>query len=150
VLGAYLRLTDLAAAPDVVFARGQLEAQAKVEELAHRRGGLRGKVVRFALNRSRALVGLRELPKFYLVTLLAGARHELHAIGEQLAGRGLLGRADDVFFLDMHEVRSAIEGTNLRATVAERRAEYERELRRRHLPRVVLSDGTEPEATATP
>ena len=30
--------------------------------------------------------------------------------------------------------------------VADRRAEYDRELRRRHIPRVLLSDGTEPEA----
>jgi pyruvate,water dikinase len=148
VLGTYLRLTDPAAAPDMVFARGEREAAAKVEELAHRRRGLRRRVVRFALNRSRALVGMRELPKFYLVSMLAGARHELQTIGEQLAGRALLGRADDVFFLDLHEVRSAVEGADLRARVAERRAEYERELPRRHLPRVVLSDGTEPEATA--
>jgi pyruvate,water dikinase len=147
VLGTYLRLTDPAAAPDVVFARGEREAEAKVEELAHRRGRFRGQVVRFALNRSRALVGMRELPKFYLVSLLAAVRHELQTIGEQLAGRALLDRADDVFFLDLHEVRSAVEGADLRATVAERRAEYDRELRRRHLPRVLLSDGTEPEAT---
>jgi phosphohistidine swiveling domain-containing protein len=75
-------------------------------------------------------------------------RHELQTIGEQLAGRALLGRADDVFFLNLHEVRSAVDGADLLARVAERRAEYERELPRRHLPRVVLSDGTEPEATA--
>jgi len=148
VLGTYLRLTDPAAAPDVVFARGEREAEAKVEELAHRRRGLRGHVVRFALNRSRALVGMRELPKFYLVSMLAGVRHELQTIGEELAGRGLLGSADDVFFLDLHEVRSALDGADLRARVAERRAEYERELPRKHLPRVLLSDGTEPEATA--
>jgi rifampicin phosphotransferase len=74
-------------------------------------------------------------------------RHELQVIGEQLAGRALLGRADDVFFLDLHEVRAALQGADLRARVAERRAEYDRELQRRHLPRVLLSDGTEPEAT---
>jgi rifampicin phosphotransferase len=148
VLATYLRLTAPAAAPDVVFARGQREAEEKVEELAHRRRGFRSQVVRFALNRSRALVGMRELPKFYLVAMLAGVRHELQTIGEQLAGRALLGRADDVFFLDLQEVRSAVDGADLRATVAQRRAEYERELPRRHLPRVVLSDGTEPEATA--
>jgi phosphohistidine swiveling domain-containing protein len=147
VLGTYLKLTDPAAAPDVVFARGQREAEAKVEELAHRRRGVRRQVVRFVLRRCRALVGMRELPKFYLVSMLAGVRHELQVIGEQLAGRALLGRADDVFFLDLHEVRSALEGADLRARVAERRAEYDRELQRRHLPRVLLSDGTEPEAT---
>lgn len=149
VLATYLRLNDPAAAPDAVFARGQREAEAKVEELVRRRPGWRGQVVRFALNRSRALAGMRELPKFYLTSVLAGVRHELLTVGEQLAGRALLSRADDVFFLTVHEVRSALEGADLRTQVAERVAEYERELPRRHLPRVVLSDGTEPEATAS-
>src|SRR5207237_5878041 len=35
-----------------------------------------------------------------------------------------------------------------RATVRERRISYERELGRRHIPRILLSDGTEPEAEA--
>lgn len=37
-------------------------------------------------------------------------------------------------------------GTDLHETVAARRSAYERELRRRDVPRVLLSDGTEPEA----
>jgi rifampicin phosphotransferase len=95
------------------------------------------------------LVGMRELPKFYIVSMLAVVRRELQAIGAQLARRGLLVQADDVFFVDLREVRSALaDGVDLRARVGERRAEYEVELGRRRLPRVVLSDGTEPEATA--
>ena len=39
-------------------------------------------------------------------------------------------------------------GVPFTETVRSRRAEYERELRRRHVPRVLLSDGTEPEAVA--
>ena len=44
------------------------------------------------------------------------------------------------------EARAGLVGRDLRATVAHRRAAYDLELRRRHLPRVLLSDGTEPEA----
>jgi pyruvate,water dikinase len=39
-----------------------------------------------------------------------------------------------------------LAGENLSALVEDRRASYERELRRRHVPRLLLSDGTEPEA----
>ena len=38
--------------------------------------------------------------------------------------------------------------TDLRAPVERRRADYRLELRRRHVPRILLSDGTEPEAVA--
>src|SRR6185295_11664097 len=37
-----------------------------------------------------------------------------------------------------------------RDLVRERRDSYEAELRRRHIPRVILSDGTEPEAQSAP
>jgi pyruvate,water dikinase len=46
------------------------------------------------------------------------------------------------------EARAKLAGTDLRDLVRQRREEYERELRRRHLPRLLLSDGTEPEAVA--
>ena len=110
-------------------------------------GGARG-LVGFALGRVRALVGLREVPKDHLVRLIALARAELAAVGVELAARGLLDAPDDVFFLDLRDVRAAVAGADLRARVAARREEYARELRRRHVPRVLLSDGTEPEALA--
>ena len=148
MLANYLALTDAASAPDAVFERGRREAEATVDRLALRVGGLRGRLVRAALTRSRALAGMRELPKFYLVTMLASARRQLLSIGSDLHKDGLLDSTDDVFFLDLHEVRSALTGVRLQAQVAARREEYRRELRRRHVPRVVLSDGTEPEAVA--
>jgi len=150
VLAGYLILDDPSSAPDAVFERGRREAEEMVETLAERVGGLRGRLVRTALERSRALAGMRELPKFYLVTMLAAARRELLAIGEDLRARGLLAAADDVFFLDLREVQASLAGAQHQDLVEERRADYERELRRRQVPRVLLSDGTEPEAVADP
>jgi pyruvate,water dikinase len=98
----------------------------------------------------RELVGLREAPKDHLVRLIARTRSELAAVGDVLAGRGLLDASDDVFFLDLREARSALDGADHRAVVAQRREAYARELRRRRVPRVLLSDGTEPEALAVP
>jgi rifampicin phosphotransferase len=107
-------------------------------------------VTRWALRRTRELVGLRETHKDYLVRLLATARAGLAAIGLRLAAGGVLEQGDDVFFLELTEVRAGLAGADQRAVVATRRAGYARELRRRHIPRVLLSDGTEPEALASP
>jgi phosphohistidine swiveling domain-containing protein len=82
------------------------------------------------------------------VRLIAAARAQIAAVGAELAERTLLETADDVFFLELPEARSALAGVDHRGLVAQRRADYDRELRRRHVPRILLSDGTEPEALA--
>jgi pyruvate,water dikinase len=102
--------------------------------------------VRFFLGRTRALFGLRELPKFQFVRVFARGRELLWPVGEELARAGRLERAEDVFFLTVPDARAGLAGADLRERVAERRAGYERELRRRHVPRLLLSDGTEPSA----
>jgi pyruvate,water dikinase len=117
---------------------------------ARRRGRLRGSLVRIALRRVRALAGLRELPKYYLVLALAAVRRELMLVGSELASAGRLEEADDIFFIDLVEARAGLDGRDLREIVTKRREMYELELRRRHVPRVLLSDGTEPEAMAKP
>ncbi|MEV0757725.1 PEP/pyruvate-binding domain-containing protein [Streptosporangium sp. NPDC050280] len=158
VLANYLRLEDPALAPDALFATGAAEAALMIKTLSGRAGGLRGRFVRFALGRTRALAGLREMPKYAVVTALAAMRAELLAVGVELAARELLADADDVFFLTFREARGALDtaspGEAARPApaelVARRREEAARELRRRHVPRVLLSDGTEPEAVGVP
>ena len=55
-----------------------------------------------------------------------------------------------MFFVDLQEARRGLGGQDLRPAVRARRQAYEQELRRRHVPRVLLSDGTEPEALSLP
>jgi len=150
VLANYLRLDRPELAPDVVFARGDQQARAMVEQLAAkagRRGRLRGPIVRFALRRTRQLAGIREMPKNDIVLILAGARRALGQIGVFLTSRQVLENADDVYFLNLVEVRTAITEELPSGLVADRRADYEQEMRRRRVPRILLSDGTEPEST---
>ena len=152
VLANYLRLDDPDRAPDALFARGAAQAETMATTLtarARRRGRVRGRAVGFALNRARQLAGVRELPKYYIVLVLAQVRQQLVTVGAQLAATGRLAAAEDVFFLDLGEAAAGLRGQDLRAVVTHRRQTYERELRRGHIPRVLLSDGTEPEA-ATP
>ncbi|HEY1968481.1 MAG TPA: PEP-utilizing enzyme, partial [Pseudonocardia sp.] len=155
VLANYLRLDDPAGAPDAQFENGRRVAEQTVARLvraARRRGGstgrLRGALVGFGLGRARELAGLRELPKYLFVEVLGAARRELALLGAELAADGRLDHADDVFWLNLVELRAALNGVDQRALVVPRRADYQAELRRRQLPRVLLSDGTEPEAVA--
>ena len=149
VLANYLQLDDAERAPDAVFARGVDEAHAMIETLvarSRRRSGIRARLVRFGLERARALVGLRELPKYYVVMVLTAVRRQLAIVGAELVACGRIERADDVFFINLREARAGLGGLDLRKTVAERREAYDVQIRRRHVPRILLSDGTEPEA----
>ena len=143
VVKNFLRLEEDQAQPDAVFARGAAEAEAMIDTLARRAWG-RGWFVRFALRRTRLLAGLREYPKYLIITLFGALRKRVADIGAQLVAADRLDTADDVFFLNFEEMRSP-QG-DLRPLVAGRREVYRREMRRRHIPRVLLSDGTEPEA----
>ncbi|MGZ8750132.1 MAG: PEP/pyruvate-binding domain-containing protein [Pseudonocardia sp.] len=148
-LAGYLRVADPEQAPDRRFARAAGEAEAKIGELvgrARRTRPVRARLAGFFLRRSRQLAGLRELPKFAWLYAFAAMRRELLAVGAELAGRGLLMRADDIVFLDFREALAAAEGQEVRELVAARRADFQRELRRRSVPGLLLSDGTIPEA----
>ena len=148
----YLRLTDPELAPDQAFARGAAAGIAAVTELtarARRRGPVRARLVGWSLSRARALTGLREHPKFLLVLSLARLRAQVLLVGAAAAEVGGIAEAADVCWLELAEIRRALHGEPLQELVAERKAAYERELRRRHVPRILLSDGTEPEAGST-
>jgi pyruvate,water dikinase len=149
VIQNYLRLTGDDRSPSAQFAAGNELAEAMVVRLTERmraRGRTRARVVGFGLRRARQLAGLRERPKFILVLVLAAMREQLGLVGEALTAGGRIAHPDDIFYLDLAEARRGLAGENLSALVESRRAAYELELRRRHVPRLLLSDGTEPEA----
>jgi pyruvate,water dikinase len=150
VLANYLHLEDPELAPDAVFARSSAAAAELIDRLARaagRRGRWRAPLVRFSLGRARALIGIREMPKYFLVQGIAAVRRDLTAVGSALADAGRIDRADDVFFVTLAQARAGLSGRSLQAVVAANRGTYEQELRRRRVPRVLLSDGTEPENT---
>jgi pyruvate,water dikinase len=117
---------------------------------ARRKGWLRGAFVGFFLKRARAMAGIREVPKFCLVLLLAYIRRSLLPIGKTMEQVGWLEYAGDIFFITLSEARAALKGEDMRQMIRERRASYDHELQRRHIPRVLLSDGTEPAVPSQP
>ncbi|GAU69546.1 phosphoenolpyruvate synthase family protein [Streptomyces sp. NBRC 110611] len=151
MIANYLLVTDPEQAPDRRFAKAAADAEAMLGELVERargRGRVRAGAVGFFLRRARELGGLRELPKFAWLYAIAQMREQILLVGEELADRGLLECCHDVMFLDLREARQAVDGADFRDVIAERRETYDREKRRRYIPRVLLSDGTDPEAAA--
>ncbi|MGO1225528.1 MAG: PEP/pyruvate-binding domain-containing protein [Brachybacterium sp.] len=150
-LANYLRLTDPVQAPDVRFRRAAEEGEAAITQLVQRVRDRRrplAPLVGLLLRRTRQLIGLREFPKFLWLFALGQVRRHLLAAGALLAAQGQLEDAEDIMFLELDEARAAArDGTDQRELVAQRRATHERELRRRHVPVVLLSDGTDVEAT---
>jgi len=152
VISNYLRLDTDDLDPVAQFHAGQAKAEATITSLTERmaeHSRLRARLVGWTLRRVRQLVGLREAPKFLLIVALATMREHLKVIGRELAAAKVIDQVDDVFFLDLGEVRRGLSGEDVQHLVAEHREAYEQELKRRHIPRLLLSDGTEPEAVAT-
>lgn len=150
ILGAlanYARLGDDALSPDAQFANGAREAEAMITSLIARVHGPRRALLRFALGRVRALIGMREAPKFQIIRLLfTPSRELLRPVGRELAARGLLTDEEDIFFLYLPEARRAVGGEDMRDLVRSRRKAFDREHARRRIPRILLSDGTDAEA----
>jgi pyruvate,water dikinase len=147
-LKSYLKIDDPALAPDAVFGKGAARAEAATEEMARslrstRFGGLKERLLRAAARRVRALVGLRESPKFLVVRLLGLVRRGLLQSGRELVAAGTLSQPEDVFFLHLRELRALARGQqkDWAGVVARRRRRHAREQKRRQIPRLMLSNG---------
>jgi rifampicin phosphotransferase len=124
------------------------DAEAGIDRIVRETPWWRRVVVRRLLRVMRAGLGLREHPKYLIVHVLERAREVATATGKALAARGVLARADDVWFLTWDELVAASDGPSaLRATVAARREAFAHD-QKRQPPLVVASDGEIPRASA--
>jgi rifampicin phosphotransferase len=147
LLIGYVQMEESGYAPDRQLQRAQEAAREMIVTLSLRAGHkhwLRGWLVRLLLTRAHALSGFREMTRFVVGLQLAHVRALLFPVGEALHQAGKLLEATDLFFLTFPEVHAALKGAVHRAEVSERRAIFDLELSRRHVPLVLLSDGTEP------
>jgi pyruvate,water dikinase len=147
-LSNYLRVPDGDMAPDTQFRWAAAEAEAAMARVLARArtsgplGPLRAVLLRLLFHRVRELLGTREAPKFYLIAIAGRCRKLLRQTGTALTDAGQLEEPDDIFFLTFAEARAALAGEDYRALVRERHSAYQREMKRRRIPRVLLSDGT--------
>jgi pyruvate,water dikinase len=145
----YLRQGDPDLAPDVMFARGAAESERLAAEWVAqvrltRFGALRARLLGLAIDRLRKLMGFRESPKFYIIQVFGLYHAALLAQGQRLAAQGgALERPEDIFFVPIDDLRRFARGeqVDLKAIVANERADDERERARRQMPRLLLSSG---------
>jgi pyruvate,water dikinase len=145
ILASYLEMGE-DVLPDVKIQRSRDSAKAMIATLsqrASRKHWLRGWLVRFFLQRAHALAGFREMTRFVIGLLLSKARERLVPVGEALVRAEKLAQAEDIFFLTFPEAHAALAGVDFRELIRERRVIFTRELGRRHVPLVLLSDGTD-------
>ncbi len=152
VLQSYLQIDDPALAPDAVFERGARAAEEAARLLENevkklRFGRLKARLVRFGVKRYRALAGLREAPKFFAIRILGLIREGFLQSGQNFVDAGRLAQGDDLFFLNIWELDALDAGDDeqwpmIREKITERRLLRAREMKRKQIPRVLLSDGT--------
>ncbi len=128
--------------------RLQAESGRAAERLGQLSWGPKRALIRRLVALHRTLPAAREHPKFFLVQVMGLVRAELLSAGAQLLAEGRIDRADDVFFLDHHELIAAVEdpSVELRATV-EARTEEHRRNHDRTPPRVMTSTGEIPQVS---
>jgi pyruvate,water dikinase len=148
VLQSYLQIDDPEQAPDAAFARGAAAAEVAVERLveglqATKWGWFKARLARWAARRVRALAGLRESPKFWAVRMMGLVRAALLDSGGELVSADTLDRPEDLFFLQLSELEALAVGEvrDWKALARQRRQLFAREMRRRQVPRLLLSDG---------
>ncbi len=149
VLGSYLKFENASLSPEAIFRNGAdhaaLALDQLVQELKHTRfGWLKARYARFAAHRIRELVGLRESPKFTAIRIMAIWRKAFLQDGRSLVEQGVIDHPTDIFFLHLSELKQICgqPERDWRGLLAKRKGLYEREKRRRQIPRLLLTDGT--------
>jgi len=130
------------------FEQGAREAEAAGLELLDKLrrqpfGWLKVRLMRRLLRGFRGLMGLREHPKYGLIRRFGRIRLILQEEGRKLAEAGVLGAADDVFYLTLEELKRLLqEGRTdgLASMLEARKREYDR-FRSLTPPRLMTSEG---------
>jgi pyruvate,water dikinase len=88
-------------------------------------------------------MGARESPKFFIIRAMGVVRKALLEVGDEFVQAGTITQAEDLVFLKISELESLArnESRDWKTLVAERRALFQRELQRRQVPRILVSDG---------
>lgn len=139
---AHPTLGELALALDAPRARAGLDEARRAEEDATRRAIAEGDRGAFneLLARAQRYVRMREEQVRDFTMPWPALRTAARRLGQALVDRGVLGAAEDVFFVRREELLAALDGdaSDLRPAVHERRALWER--RRRLTPPLVIGE----------
>ena len=86
----------------------------------------------------RIAAGMREYPKYDIVRLMSIARNVMLDIGAELVQEGLIEDKQDIFFLFKKDI---LKKEYLKSKVEINKGNYQKEMSRRSIPRIVLNTG---------
>ena len=86
----------------------------------------------------RIAAGMREYPKFDIVRLMSIARNVILGVGEEFVKGGLINNKNDIFLLFKEDI---IPKENLKEKIEKNKANYQLEMARTSIPRIVLNTG---------
>lgn len=149
VLKSFQKINNHDLTPEEIFTRGEEKAHNAMRMIRRgigytRLGFLKRPLIHFLASRLRALMGLREYPKFFAVRVMGTIREALLHAGKAFVLEGSLHSPDDLFFLTYEELAEFArqpEDQRWGECIQQRRQAYQREKRRRQIPRLLLSDG---------
>ncbi len=123
---------DPAASPGELAARQDREREEAAREVARRIKGPRRIVFDYILGQAQRFISLREYMKSYLIKIIYQGKKIYRVLGARFCEDGILGAADDIYFLTRAEVIALARGEGgdvpLEEIIARRRGEYERNL----------------------
>ncbi len=103
----------------------------RTELLGRLRNPVKRWVFDYVVRKAQLSASIRENVKDAAIRVFADTRALVVELGRRLAARGVLAEADDMFFLRFEEIAPIVGGSagfDIRARVAERRAEHEKNL----------------------
>lgn len=112
------------------YERREKEIRHNAEALLEKNiSGIKKVIYKWSLNHARKAVMNRENTRFCRTRIYGVVRSMFYAIGEDFTKSNIIDKKEDIFYLTLHELRGAFEGTNsiqnLRAVIEVRRKEYE-------------------------
>ncbi|SDE97119.1 rifamycin-inactivating phosphotransferase [Sporomusa acidovorans] len=128
------------------FAQGKVEAEQAAQTLLLRLkrkmgGSFKSRLMGKLIRTYREFIGLREYPKYLMVSLLDEYKQAIMEEAARLVERGTVDRAEDVFYLTLEELTAAVTTGQADqgkiAALKEKYAEYEK----LKPPRVLTSEG---------
>jgi rifampicin phosphotransferase len=102
------------------------------------KGERRASKLRNQMTNYRIAAGMREYPKFNISKIMGISRKVLQEIGEEFEAAGLIDQKEDIFFLFKADILSK---KNLKEKIEFNKANYQKEMGRMHIPRIILNSG---------
>lgn len=124
MIGRYLEAG--AAGPDVATANAAADREDAIREAKGALSSDEQALLDELLKAATGYVAVIEGRALWQQQLFAYLRVPLLALGDKLRATGVLGAANDVFYLTRDELRSGVNGTKLQSTVQQRQADMDR------------------------